>query len=59
MRDTPDTPDGETFDQMMARLGAEKDTSSGSTITFLGPKGTAASKKRFERREPPQDEPAA
>lgn len=53
-----ETPDEETFEQLMHRLGAEKDERGGSTISFLGPKGAAAMRKTIERREPPPDEPA-
>ena len=43
----PDQPrPGETFKEMMIRLGATEDTSSGSTVTFLSAKGVQAAKKQ-------------
>lgn len=58
MNDTPDqTPDDETIEQRMKRLGIEKDNSRGSTVTFRA-EGTAAMRKLIVRRESPPDTPA-
>lgn len=58
MSDPPDTPEDETFDERMRRLGIEIDETGGSRLVFVGPRGTEAMKKIFARREPPPDEPA-